>query len=140
MSTQQNRQAFRVRRFYARSVNTTRLIWDFLGLQARSLAETLARALNVRWHSNSYDGDIASLWAPGQEAKSSTSERLYIQVSANIGDEHTRERELRPLKRLTDSFPRLLITLDHYTEETTPEGIRIVHAASWLTGAHQNRR
>lgn len=70
----------------------------------------------------------------------STSERLYIQVSANIGDEHTRERELRPLKRLTDSFPRLLVTLDHYAEETTLEGIRVVHAASWLTGAHQNRR
>ena len=70
----------------------------------------------------------------------STSERLYIQVSASIGDEHTRARELRPLKRLTDSFPRLLVTLDHYAEETTPEGIRVVHAASWLTGAHQNRR
>lgn len=64
----------------------------------------------------------------------STSERLYVQVSASIGDERTRERELRPLERLTDSFPRMLITLDRYAEQTTPEGIRVVHAASWLRG------
>lgn len=64
----------------------------------------------------------------------STSEKLYVQVSATISDEKTRERELRPLEKLTDAYPRLLITLDRYAGETTPEGIRIVHAASWLIG------
>lgn len=70
----------------------------------------------------------------------STSERLYVQVSARISDERTRERELRPLEKLADSFPRLLVTLDRYAEETTPEGIRVVHAASWLMGSQATSR
>ncbi|MFA7560029.1 MAG: ATP-binding protein [Sphaerochaeta sp.] len=38
--------------------------------------------------------------------------RLYIQVSASILDEKTREREIRPLREIQDSYPKLLLTMD----------------------------
>ncbi len=62
-----------------------------------------------------------------------SSEKMYIQVAPDIRSEKERSRALRPLKALTDAHPRLLITLTRFTEETTAEGIKIVHAIPWLT-------
>ncbi len=56
----------------------------------------------------------------------------YIQVCAYMRDEETRKRELLPLRRLTDSYPRTVITLDPYSKEVTEEGIQIIPATEWL--------
>lgn len=75
--------------------------------------------------------------APGSEidfiARHNAS-RQYIQVTLNMMDEHTRERELAPLQKLNDAFPRLVLTLDWYSEGITSEGIRILNVIDWLCG------
>lgn len=59
-------------------------------------------------------------------------EKAYVQVTLSMLEDTTRERELRPLRRITDAFPRIVITLDSYSAGVTQDGIRIVNAIDWL--------
>lgn len=61
------------------------------------------------------------------------SERLYIQVSDNILEQKTLERELAPLCKITDAYPKILIARTHHNESVC-NGIRIVDIAKWLAG------
>ena len=58
-------------------------------------------------------------------------EKLYIQVSDNISDEKTFEREVAPLLQIRDAYPKLVIARIR-DEEYQYEGIRIVDIADWL--------
>ncbi len=57
----------------------------------------------------------------------------YIQVAATVRDEATLARELRPLKKIQDSYPKLILTLD---EDPTADfdGICRMNALQWLLG------
>lgn len=80
-----------------------------------------------------YEVSIGTM--PGGEidfiARNNT-ELQYIQVTLNMTEEQTRSRELAPLQRLNDAFPRLVLTLDWYSEGVTKEGIRIRNVIDWL--------
>lgn len=58
--------------------------------------------------------------------------KTYIQVSNDISDSHTRERELSPLLKIKDGYPRILIART-YQPEADYEGIRIIDAAEWFS-------
>ncbi len=55
----------------------------------------------------------------------------YFQVCMNIGDKVTRERELRPLRQISDNYPKTVITYDRYILDDI-DGIRIVSIIDWL--------
>lgn len=55
----------------------------------------------------------------------------YFQVSATVRDESTLERELRPLQKIHDHYPKYLLTLDN-DPETEYNGIRQMNALQWL--------
>lgn len=59
-------------------------------------------------------------------------EKQYIQVSLHMTDDRVCQRELAPLRRLTDAFPRLVITLDWFGTGAIDSGIKITHATDWL--------
>ncbi len=59
------------------------------------------------------------------------SEKIYIQVSDNISDEKTFEREVSPLMQIKDAFPRILLARTHH-DEYLHEGIRVIDMADWL--------
>lgn len=59
-------------------------------------------------------------------------DKQYIQVTLNMTEEQTRERELAPLRRLGDAFPRTVLTLDWHSEGMTDEGIHITNVMDWL--------
>lgn len=61
------------------------------------------------------------------------SEKIYIQVSNSIEDEKTKEREISPLLKIRDAYPKMVITRTGYPEYDI-EGIRIIDISDWLAG------
>lgn len=55
----------------------------------------------------------------------------YYQVTASMTEESTFEREMLPLKGITDNYPKTVITLDRFTLGNY-EGIEVVNAVDWL--------
>lgn len=60
----------------------------------------------------------------------------YIQVAASVRSSDTLERELTPLQRIPDHYPKLILTLDE-DPEADYEGIRRINALDWLMGTAQ---
>ncbi|MBR4743853.1 MAG: ATP-binding protein [Oscillospiraceae bacterium] len=57
----------------------------------------------------------------------------YIQVAASVRDESTLSRELASLQRISDNYPKTILTLDE-DPEADYEGIRRINALEWLIG------
>lgn len=58
-------------------------------------------------------------------------EKMYIQVSDNISDEKTFKREVTPLLKIQDAYPKIVIARTHH-EEYQYEVIRIIDISDWL--------
>ena len=56
---------------------------------------------------------------------------LYIQVAASVRDEKTLQRELASLRRISDNYPKLILTLDD-DPEADYDGIHRMNALEWL--------
>ncbi|MBQ6669136.1 MAG: ATP-binding protein, partial [Deltaproteobacteria bacterium] len=57
----------------------------------------------------------------------------YIQVASSVRDESTLRRELTSLQKISDNYPKVILTLDE-DPEADYEGIRRINALEWLIG------
>lgn len=58
-------------------------------------------------------------------------ERIYIQVSDNISDSKTMEREISPLLQIRDAYPKMIIARTRH-EDYQREGVLITELSNWL--------
>lgn len=58
-------------------------------------------------------------------------EKLYIQVSDNISDSDTLERELSSLRAIKDAYPKILIANTKH-DDYDIEGIKVLDLTNWL--------
>lgn len=56
----------------------------------------------------------------------------YFQVTADMTNEETFNREIRPLQSIRDNYEKVILTLDHMTPGNY-EGIKVIHLIDWLT-------
>lgn len=58
---------------------------------------------------------------------------IYYQVAATVRDENTLKRELTPLQKINNHYPKVILTLDD-DPEADYDGIRRINALDWLMG------
>ena len=68
-------------------------------------------------------------------APASASGIAYYQVAATVLDENTLRRELEPLQKIRDNYPKYLLTLDEYMPDANYDGIVQMNGIDWLLGA-----
>ena len=61
-------------------------------------------------------------------------EKVYIQVSDEITDAQTRERELASLQAIRDNFEKIVLTMDYLHTGITEDGIKVLNLIDWLLG------
>ncbi len=64
-------------------------------------------------------------------------EKYYIQVDLRL-DDHRKSKSLSPLRKIRDSYPKILIVFDQPTTRTA-DGILIINALEYLMGAEMMR-
>ena len=55
----------------------------------------------------------------------------YYQVTADMTNEDTFDREIRPLQSIKDNYEKMILTMDHMTPGDY-EGIKVVPLLDWL--------
>lgn len=55
----------------------------------------------------------------------------YYQVTADMTNEETFEREMKPLRSIKDNYEKIILTMDHMTLGDY-EGIKVIHLLEWL--------
>jgi predicted AAA+ superfamily ATPase len=59
-------------------------------------------------------------------------EKLYVQVTYLLQDEKTIEREFGNLLKISDNYPKIVVSMDEFTGNTN-EGIKHLHLRKFLT-------
>lgn len=62
-------------------------------------------------------------------------EKIYIQVTENLHDQSTLKREIEPLLKIKDAYPKIIIART-LQKEYDIEGVRVIDLTEWLLGAN----
>jgi predicted AAA+ superfamily ATPase len=106
-------------------------------LLAQSSADTGHMLENIVYLELTRRGNKVSIGKVGDEevdfiSVNSSNGTSYYQVAATVLDEKTLFRELNPLQKISDHFPKYLLTLDIIGKDTYHNGIKQLNVLDWL--------
>ena len=103
-----------------------------LGLRNRDIGHILENVVFFELLRRGYDIAIGKI--DNQEIDfiaTNSRERIYYQVTESMLSETVRERELAPLRKLRDSYPKIVLSMDT-SLNTDYDGIRVIPLVDWL--------
>ncbi len=104
-----------------------------LGTRNQDLGRTLENIVYMELKRRGYEVYIGKLYQKEIDFVAiKRNEKLYIQVSTYLEDENTFNREVNPLLKIKDAYPKLVIARTHQ-EEYTIQGVKIIDIANWLS-------
>lgn len=114
------------------------LLYAVMGFKDRSISGVLENIVYSELISRGYEVYVGKLGDKEIDFIAVKGEyKFYIQVSYLIGDsEEIIEREYRPLLKIRDHYPKYVVTMDSFFQDTV-EGIRHVSLADFLLNYNQ---
>ncbi|MDO4307648.1 MAG: ATP-binding protein [Eubacteriales bacterium] len=110
------------------------LRYMLLGSRSTDVGHILENVIYLELLRRGYDVYVGKLDELEIDFVAMDSKRItYYQVSASVRDEKTLQRELAPLQKINDHYPKIILTLDE-DPEADYEGIRRINALDWLMG------
>ena len=109
--------SFKFARLGTKNLNTGRVIENVVAI------ELLRRGYEV-YVGTMYNGEIDFV-------AMKQNEKIYFQVSDDISNKDTFDREVSPLLKIKDAYPKILLARTRQ-KEFQYEGIRIINLADWL--------
>lgn len=119
-----------LRKFYAPDTGLRNLE---IGFALQDIGYQLESVVRMELARRGYEVAVGAL--PASEVDfvaRSVGERIYIQVAQSLGDSAVMERELQPLRMLSDSHPKMVLTTDRIGLGITPDGIQVRNIIDWL--------
>ncbi len=119
-----------LRKFYAPDTGLRNLE---IGFALQDIGYQLESIVRIELARRGYKVAVGSLASSEVDfVARSAEERIYIQVAQSLGDSAVMERELQPLRMLSDSHPKVVLTTDRVGLGTTPDGIQVKNIVDWL--------
>ena len=103
-----------------------------LGFRNRDSGHALENVVYFELLRRGYDVAIGKI--DNQEIDfiaTNTDDKLYIQVTESMLSEDGRKRELAPLQKIRDNYPKLVLSLDQGLDASY-EGIKSLNLINWL--------
>ena len=129
---------FRVKGIYYLKINLVDQSFKFakLGTKNINYGRVYENIIAIELLRRGYEVYVGTLYKKEIDfVATNRNEKIYIQVSSDIGDDFenkTFRREVEPLLKIKDAYPKILIARTHH-DMYTYEGIQIIDIKDWLT-------
>ena len=110
------------------------LRYMFLGSRSTDVGHILENVVYLELLRRGYEVYVGKLDELEVDFVAMDNKRItYYQVAASVRDEKTLQRELAPLQKIADHYPKWILTLDE-DPEADYDGIRRVNVLDWFMG------
>lgn len=106
-----------------------------LGLRNRDTGHAIENVVYFELLRRGYDVSVGKIDSSEVDFIATTAEeKLYVQVTESMQSEDVRKRELAPLQKIRDNYPKIVLSPDPGPESSF-DGIKSLHLTDWLLDA-----